>query len=53
MTYDEKAQHIEQCLYELKETTSIPERIKAIDDFLAVGAEVHVSLFDIVYQTHS
>jgi hypothetical protein len=54
MTDDEKLAHIETCLYELKERTSVPGRIRAIDNFMAdVSAELLVELFDIVYQTHS
>lgn len=54
MTEDEKLEHMEQCLYELKERTSSAKRIKAVDDFMAdVSAELLVEMFDIVYQTHS
>jgi hypothetical protein len=54
MTGEEKLEHVETCLYKLKERTSVPERIKAIDDFMAgAGAEMLIEFFDIVYQTHS
>jgi hypothetical protein len=53
MTDDEKIEHMEMCLYELKERTSVPSRIRAIDDFMAnVSAELLVEFFDILYQTH-
>lgn len=53
MTDDQKIEHMEMCLYELKERTSVSSRIRAIDDFMAnVSAELLVEFFNILYQTY-